>query len=208
MDLGDLYNQLLVRDAIGKLAPGAIVTLALFLCFAEDPKTLLPYVKEMSWVAWLPLLAVAYLVGLGVQGLIFETFENPLFRYHNLPSPEAFTERMHSFYLALSNEPERAAAKDAQQRERFAALKEATANGAAALVIAAILLGTRLLIASRTLHVGAGLLIAGACVLGLLFFHPTLRDLQDEFERTVIKKSAEGRDGQESSGGSPEREKQ
>ena len=46
MDLGDVYNQLFMRDALAKLAPGVIVVAALLVCLAHDFKAIFAYIKE------------------------------------------------------------------------------------------------------------------------------------------------------------------
>lgn len=191
MDFSTLYTQLVLRDLIGYIGPGSIVCVAVAVILLGGPKELLLYLKDISGLAWVPAIAIFYVVGLGIQGAAFDVVSpNPVFRYHVLPDDSTFSDRLVQYERALSMAPEKLHARLSQQRERFVALKHATANGSVALLIAGVLILWKLWSSNfRWSVVGLGLALL-AITLALWSSHYQLRFRQNKFELDVINSSS------------------
>ena len=151
-----LYRQLILRDILSFVAPGAlIVWSALYFFFPE----LLSY--SIHWLLYIPLFGVFYLVGFAVQclGELFgilsfsppDKYPWPRRERWNILNPigvrwtkdkdnvwwNKYYKEMEEFWAKTKCD------EDAQQRrERLIVLKQLCGNGFLSIIIAGIFLGT------------------------------------------------------------------
>jgi hypothetical protein len=186
VDLSTLYTQLILRDLISYVGPGSLVCLALAARVLGGLKEAASQVTELPGLAWIPVIAAFYIVGLAIQGLAFDVFRpNPFFRYYVVRDDSAFDQQLIDYQRALSARSEAERPGLAQQRERFVALKTATANGAVALLIAG---GLLLSVYWNTTWLRRGMLLLPLVIVAvsLWFSHYRLRHSQHDFELRVI----------------------
>jgi hypothetical protein len=190
MDLNTLYSQLVLRDLLGYIAPGAIVSAAIGVRISGGWGKFFSHIKALPIIVWIPLLAVIYLVGLAISGLVFEMPPlNRLFTYHNHPTYKEFLEQLANFRESLS--PNTAVAWG-QHHERYVDFKQGAANGAGALILSLLILvqwpATKPSFLDIVRYVGAVLLLVIA-VYSLHRVHSESRDRQDLWEKTVISRA-------------------
>jgi hypothetical protein len=153
-------------------------------------KELLLHLKEISGPAWIPAIVIFYIVGLAIQGAAFDINRSKSpYQYHVLADDSAFSKRLVEYEQALNMAPEKLHVRLSQQRERFVALKHATANGSVALLVADLIMLWKLW--SENLRwpvVGLGLALL-FIVYALWYSCYYLRLQQNEFELNFIEKS-------------------
>ncbi len=130
------YDRLVLRDLLGKVVPGSVVSLAAYaacLSSGQSPVATVLHLGQTPLGLWLVLVTVGWFVGFALQAT-GETLG--IIRYYprQLASPE-FTRRL----VDLSE----ASAQVRQGYERFVVVKEACGNAAVAIVVACALVGVR-----------------------------------------------------------------
>lgn len=128
-----LYSKLLLRDIFGKIVPGSVVLLAVYVSFflpKDSLKEALDNLQSIPFWIWLFFLGFAWVTAFAVQA-IGET--TGLIRYHREQSNEEFYAKRHKFN-SHATEVER------QELERLIVIKEACGNGYLAVSIAILTL--------------------------------------------------------------------
>ena len=153
-----LYRDFLLRDLFGKVVPGAIVGLSLFV----DRELTLAMVGrlEMSIPVALLLAGCAWIVGFAVQGIGEKT---RLITHH----PARYREHT-SRYSVRIRFKRHASQDDQRQVERYTIIKEAAGNGGTAFALAAVILVVRALVDSDRLFRSTGTLVLILLVLVVL----------------------------------------
>jgi len=190
MDLNTLYSQLVLRDLLGYIAPGAIVSAAIGIRISGGWGKFFSHIKALPTIAWIPLLAAIYLVGLAISGLVFEMPPlNRFFTYHNHPTYKEFLEQLANFQQSLS--PNTAVAWG-QHHERYVDFKQGAANGVGALILSLLILAQWPAAKPSFLDIVRQLVIVGAVLLAIYSLHKIhseSRDRQDLWEKVVISRA-------------------
>jgi hypothetical protein len=151
------YTQFILRDLLGKVAPGAILLGGLTLSFIPFAKAV-EHGGQAGFGAWVVAGAVAWLLGISLQGL-GEIVH--FIRYYPRSVPDREWRRKLAKFHA------EAKASQAQHFERFVVIKEACGNAVVAIVV------TTAIIAAMRWGTTAGYLAfaALAAIPGLVKMH-------------------------------------
>jgi hypothetical protein len=145
--LDSLYTKLVLRDALGKTAPGSMLLVTLYISVLSQAPNLHEAVQAMRGVPaidWLPVLAAGWLTALALQALggqIPERWYLPYIRYCSDPNRKDADVK--EFYRGVVHFDKCATEDQRQLFERSVVLHEASGNSSLALVLAAGMLAAR-----------------------------------------------------------------
>lgn len=192
MDLFTLYSQLVLRDFLSYVVPGALVLSSIIVFRRREDL----FSQRLTFPVLLFALLPCYLAGHVLQAIGFELIrDNPVFSY--LEVPERHTEKVErtadvvALFARLESRSEGRILQI--QHERIVFLKQFTANSCLAFLIGSILLFLRwrqdLLKTKKQWLVFwvLSLLIVG----GLWRYHERLRKAQGLFEARLMENYAE-----------------
>lgn len=126
--LSGLYTQLILRDFVGKVLPGAVVFAGLLLTH-KPTATVLDGTRGLPAALWLLLAAAAWIMGFTVQSLGELT---GLVRYFPTSVP------LDAFYELQIEVENRGSASDILNVERLRVIKEACGNTQMALLVVSL----------------------------------------------------------------------
>jgi len=148
--LDSLYTKLVLRDVLGKMVPGSMLLVTLYISLLSKPSNLHEAVQAMGGVpatGWIPVLAAGWLTALALQGLggwIPKRQYLPYIRYCSAPAPSCRTpddpDGVKKFYRDVVRFEKFATESQRQLFERFTVLHEASGNFQLALVFATVIL--------------------------------------------------------------------
>jgi len=185
----NLYTQLLLRDILGYITPGLIVVSAVTIALAGEPKRAIESVRKLPRALLVPLVGVAYAVGVGMQHLTFDYLG--IFAYSNLATSNAHIGAIADFNAALGAVDEKTANGWFLQRERLVVLKHLSANALTATVVASVLLMAPRWRRMTGLARFAWLLGLGLLCWGLYVGHVAVRGKQGQLEKEATRQAAE-----------------
>ena len=148
--LDSLYTKLVLRDVLGKMVPGSMLLVTLYMSLLSKSSTLHEAVQAMGGVpatGWIPVLAAGWLTALALQGLggwFPKSQYLPYIRYCSAPAPSCRTpddpDGVKKFYRDVVCFEKFATESQRQLFERFTVLHEASGNFQLALVLATVIL--------------------------------------------------------------------
>lgn len=191
--LDALYRNFLLRDIFSKVVPGTIVLAAIHINGSVLNGVVDYKAGGLGWPIIVIIAGVAWVIGFAVQeiGNIFRL------AHHHPPSCNDREER----YNLRIDFWQNATPIEAQQSERYAIIKEASANGGIAVIIVAIVFSCKLIITGTT-----NLLLSPTLPSLLLLSMLLLRtnhehaNKQYSFMKLVITKHQSVKDGSDLSG--------
>lgn len=123
------YTQFILRDLLGKVAPGALLLLAVSLTEISF-STAIEHISEASREVWVVTTVVAWVVGLSLQG--FGEILG-LVKYHMKLEDTTNWQRMQADFHA------KATPSQEKHNERFVVIKEASGNAAVAIGLSIVI---------------------------------------------------------------------
>jgi len=142
-----VYQEFLLRDIFGKVVPGMLVIVSLFVV-GTDLSTVVTKALELPWWLWGIAIGPAWLFGFAVQSLGEMLW---FLRYFPAPAAnEKEEEHFKKMYRELREFWSKGSPRDQRHLERFVVIKEACGIGACGLGLSLVLLGANDVI--RVLH--------------------------------------------------------
>jgi hypothetical protein len=145
-----LYTKLVLLDVLGKMVPGSILLVTLYISFLSQASNLREAVQAISNIPtghWIPILAVGWLTALALQGLggrISKRPWLPYIRYCSTPAPPWHApddpDGVKKFFRDVVHFEKFATENQRQLFERFTVLQEASGNFQLALALAIVIL--------------------------------------------------------------------
>ena len=173
------YDRLILRDLLGKVVPGSIVTVAAYAACLSTAPSLVATVIHLGQAPlglWVVLASVGWFAGVALQAA-GETLRVIRYYPRHVTLPE---------FMKGLVELHDASAQLRQAHERFVVIKEASGNGAVAIVVASVLIGLRMWRGQPLGHWWLGALALLVAV-ALFRMHRLHLDRQREWTRAVTE---------------------
>lgn len=139
-----LYNEFVLRDVFGKIAPGMIVLVSVFLVSTDDIDVAMGKVVGLEWWLWGGVIGPAWLCGFAVQSL--GEYVGLIRYFPAAPKEQPEEKHFKEMYGELRRMWSTANLRERRNHERFVVIKEACGIGGCGVAVSAGLFALRYLL--------------------------------------------------------------